>query len=78
MPSSLQSAPYAAFIEGLRGLRVQLGISQQVLADRLGRPQSFVSKTERRERRLDVMEFAEWAKALGWKPDELLTALVDA
>ena len=31
---------------------------------RLGRPQSFVSKVERGERRLDVVEFLEIAEAL--------------
>jgi transcriptional regulator with XRE-family HTH domain len=44
--------------------RNQVGLSQMALAKRLGRPQSYVSKFERGERRLDVVEFFEVADAL--------------
>lgn len=40
------------------------GYTQVQLAEKLLRPQSFVSKYERGERRLDVVEFLEIAKAL--------------
>jgi len=39
-------------------------LTQAELSRRLKRPQSFVSKYERGERRLDVVEFGEVAKAL--------------
>jgi transcriptional regulator with XRE-family HTH domain len=39
-------------------------LTQVQLADRLGRPQSFVSKYERGERRLDFVEVLEIAEAL--------------
>jgi transcriptional regulator with XRE-family HTH domain len=42
------------------------------LSQRLNRPQSFVSKYERGERRLDVVEFGEVAKALSVDPVKLL------
>jgi transcriptional regulator with XRE-family HTH domain len=41
------------------------GLTQAQLARRLSKPQSFVSKYERGERRLDVSEFIEVAEALG-------------
>ena len=41
------------------------GMTQAELAERLRRPQSFVSKYERGERRLDIVEFIEVASALG-------------
>jgi hypothetical protein len=41
------------------------GSSQRELADRLGKPQSFVAKVERGERRIDVIEFIAIAKAIG-------------
>lgn len=56
----------------LRGLFIQArksaGLTQVGLADRLGRPQSFVSKYERGERKLDVIEFCEVCRALGNDP----------
>jgi transcriptional regulator with XRE-family HTH domain len=45
--------------------RLASGLHQAVLADRLGKPQSFVSKYERGERRLDFPEFIKLADALG-------------
>jgi DNA-binding transcriptional regulator YiaG len=50
-------------------------ISQTVLADRLARPQSFVSKFESGERRLDVVEFLEVVEALGADPLAILAEL---
>ncbi len=45
--------------------RKKAGLSQAQLAKRLAKPQSFVSKFERGERRLDVIEFKSVAQALG-------------
>jgi transcriptional regulator with XRE-family HTH domain len=39
-------------------------VTQQELADRLDRPQSYVAKVETGERRLDVVEFMEWSRCL--------------
>ena len=55
---------YEAFLEGLISARKRQGLTQQAVADFLGKPQSFVSKYESGERRLDVVEFIEIAKAL--------------
>ena len=56
----------------LRGQFIQArksaGLTQVGLADRLRRPQSFVSKYERGERKLDVIEFCEVCRALGIDP----------
>ena len=56
------------FRELLVQARKQADLTQADLASRLERPQSFVSKFERGERRLDVVEFGEVAKALGIDP----------
>ena len=45
---------------------------QQELADKLGKPQSFVAKFERGERRIDVIEFIAIARAIGRDPMRLL------
>lgn len=54
--------------------RASAGLSQQELAARLGRPQSFVSKYEHGERRLDVGEFVEIAAALGLDSAQLIAS----
>jgi transcriptional regulator with XRE-family HTH domain len=45
--------------------RGDASLTQVALAKKLRRPQSFVSKFERGERRLDVAEFLDVARALG-------------
>jgi transcriptional regulator with XRE-family HTH domain len=45
-------------------LREAAGVTQVELAKRLRRPQSYVSKYERGERRLDVLELIEVCRAL--------------
>lgn len=52
------------------------GLSQEALAKRLGRPQSYVSKFERGERRLDVVEFFEVMDALSADSFKLLKKLL--
>lgn len=52
------------------------GITQQDLADRLSRPQSYIAKVETGERRLDVVEFIEWANGIESSPPELLTVVI--
>ncbi|WP_424140543.1 helix-turn-helix domain-containing protein [Roseomonas chloroacetimidivorans] len=60
----------------LRDRRIALGLLQGELADRLHQPQSFVSKVEQGERRLDVEEMLEFAAALNLDPHALLTAIL--
>jgi transcriptional regulator with XRE-family HTH domain len=52
--------------------RESAGLTQAALARKLGRPQSFVSKYERAERRLDLLEFLEIADALGFEPTAII------
>jgi len=72
MAKSLHLPEWHAFLSVLRERRRAAGITQTNLARLLGRPQSFVTKVERGERRLDVVEFCAWAKALGISPPRLL------
>lgn len=48
----------------LREVRRKAGLRQSDLAKRLGQPQSFVSKYESGERRLDVLELRQICKAV--------------
>lgn len=61
----------------LRGLRQEAGLRQQDLADLLGEPQSFVSKYESGERRLDVLELRRICAAMGLPMSKLLDELED-
>jgi len=49
-------------MERLRKARVEAGLSQQAVADKLGKPQSYISKIESGERRLDVAEMKKFAE----------------
>ena len=60
----LYSRHNGVFLAMLRGLRLERGLRQSDLAVRLGRGQGLVSKVERGERRLDVIELRDWLDAL--------------
>jgi DNA-binding XRE family transcriptional regulator len=49
----------------LRGLRVEAGLTQGDLASRLGTDQTFISKYESGERRLDILELREVCQVIG-------------
>ena len=72
---SLYSSRYRRLLALLVKARHAKGLSQQAVADELGRPQSFVSKYESGERRLDVIEFLLLAEIIGFDPLEVLSSL---
>jgi transcriptional regulator with XRE-family HTH domain len=74
---SVHSSDQAAFCELMVGARKAAGLTQQALAARLRKPQSFVAKYEGGERRLDVVEFVAISRALGADPLKLMTRLLD-
>ena len=57
-----KSAEYASFIRRLRAAREEAGLSQEQAARLLGRGQSFVSKCESGQRRVDVVELKGFSK----------------
>lgn len=69
-PSSLRSGLYLRIIDLLVQARKDAGITQVELGKRLGRRQTFVSKFELGERRLDVAEFVVVSRAIGVNPHE--------
>lgn len=64
MEKSIYSAEYAIFLQCLKDARKQAGITQEQLASRLGESQSLISKCERGERRIDVVELHHFCRAL--------------
>lgn len=70
--SSIYSDEYRRALLLLVAARRRAGVTQQELARRLERPQSFVSKYERGERRLDIVEFLRITRLVGAEPYDLL------
>jgi len=75
VPKSLFTQKYDQFRALLIAARKKSGLTQTELARKLSRPQSFVSKFERGERRLDLIEFIQVAEALGADAHKLLRAV---
>jgi transcriptional regulator with XRE-family HTH domain len=73
--TSLRDHRYLRLLELLKTAREERGLSQEAVARKLRRPQSFVSKSERAERRVDVVEFLDLAMAVGVDPWEILQQL---
>jgi hypothetical protein len=75
VPKSAFGRKYRQFRELLTEARLRAGLTQTALARKLGRHQSFVSKFENGERRLDVIEFLDVARALSLDPVRVIAEL---
>ena len=60
----------------LAAARRGVNVTQQELAAKLGKPQSFISEYERGQRRVDVVELLLISRALGVDPAELFIEIV--
>lgn len=65
MPRASHAAEYRQFLARLRAAREASGLSQVEVARQLGKPQSYVSKCESGERRVDVVELGAFAALYG-------------
>lgn len=72
MSKSIHSPEQELLTSLLRSLRQESGLRQVELAERIGRPQSFVSKYEIGERRLDLIELRAICGALGTSLSEFV------
>ena len=61
MSKSSYSRDYKDIIQRLKTARIEAGLAQQEVAVKLSKPQSYVSKIESGERRLDVAEIKKFA-----------------
>ena len=73
---SIHSAGQRAFCELMVQARKSAGLTQQQLAKRLRKPQSFIANYEGGERRVDVVEFVEICEAIDTEPGRILKALL--
>ena len=70
--SGAHDPQYIEFIARLRNARKAKNLSQKEFGNLISKPQSFVSKVETCERRLDVIEAAQWCVALGIRLEDAL------
>jgi transcriptional regulator with XRE-family HTH domain len=76
MPAWVTSPVHRAVITALVEARKSAGMTQRDLAEKLGKPPSFVAKVELVERNLSVLELLGWASSLGVDPGALLGDVV--
>lgn len=68
MSPSIYHDDYQHLLAILKALRREAGVTQVELGERVGNTQTFMSKFERGELRLDVTEFVDVCEALGVEP----------
>ena len=72
MPKSLFTRKHTQLRKLLTKARKDANLTQTQLAERLNRRQAYVSRIERGERRIDVVEFLDLAHALGIQPGKFI------
>ncbi len=65
MEKSIFTREYGIFTQRLRAARERAGLTQIQLSKKLGITQSYLSKIERGERRLDLLQVRCWSLAMG-------------
>lgn len=76
MPKGIHDDRYRELIDRLVAGRIAAGVSQTVLAGKLGKPQQFVSRYEIGDRRLDAIEYVDVARAIGLDPLQELASVI--
>ncbi|MBE1162799.1 helix-turn-helix transcriptional regulator [Dyella sp. 7MK23] len=72
MAGSTHHPDYQLLLKMLKTTRESCKVPQTELANRLDTTQTFISKVERGERRLDIVELVEMLEALAIKPEDWL------
>jgi ribosome-binding protein aMBF1 (putative translation factor) len=75
MDKSIHSTEYAVFLRVFRETRRRAGLTQVGLAHKVGQIQSFISKCERGERRIDVVELRTFCRAFGLSLKQFVASL---
>lgn len=75
MEKSIASDGYRKFLELFRETREKSGLTQIELAERIDEGQSFISKCERGERRIDIIELFNFCRAMEIEFDSFVRAL---
>ena len=75
MEKSVFNQDYTLFLSLLRRARKAAGLTQKQVAESLKQTQSFVSKCERGERRIDIIELLAFCQAIGIPAEEFVRQL---
>jgi transcriptional regulator with XRE-family HTH domain len=78
MEKSSFTREYKVLCRLLRECREDHAITQVQLAERLGETQSEISKFERGERRLDLVQLYKWCQAIGVRASEFVRSFEDS
>lgn len=76
LPKTIYTERHKRLLALLKAKRKAAGLTQTVVAKRLGRPPSYFAKYELGDRRLDVLEYLDVAAAIGFDPCELIRSLL--
>ena len=76
MSKTIHTERHRRLRELLVARRKAAGLTQTVVAERLGKPPSYVAKYEGGDRRIDVLEFLDIAAAIGFEPCALIRSLL--
>ena len=76
--SSIHDPEYHRIVEALISLREKAKLSQKAIAYAIGLTQPDVSKIERRERRIDILEALRWVRATDADPVEFFTQFANS
>lgn len=72
----LEHQKYELLRSELRKARLDKQLLQVNLAKKIGKPQSYISKVESGERRLDVIEYCQYCDGIGIDPSVLLKKML--
>src|SRR6202044_724287 len=75
MEKSIYTRDYAVLLRLLKEARESAGITQNQLAKKLKQSQSFVSKMERGDRRIDIVQLRTICRIFGWTLSEFVERL---
>ncbi|MBI5301813.1 MAG: helix-turn-helix transcriptional regulator [Chloroflexi bacterium] len=75
MTKSIHTDNYGLFLEQLRKTRESSGFTQEQVAEKMEVTQTFISKCERGERRMDILEVRDFCRAIGVSFEKFIAAL---
>lgn len=61
MPKTIRTSEYRQVIERLKKARLDVGLTQKEVSEKIKKPQSYISKVEAGEQRVDIIELKVFA-----------------